>query len=82
MDVTVKVGQQAVFSCEYKGTTDLSIWSINNSYYVTNFPPRHVRQSFSIVIDDIIEVDNGTIYQCIVFDKISRVGKLTVQSKL
>ena len=76
-DIVVEVGKQAIFPCKYNGSNDLAIWEINHLYYTTSFPPRHSRQGFDIVVDDVQEADNGGTYRCIVYDKISTIGTLT-----
>ena len=73
------IGEDTSFECFYVGTTDLSVWAINRSFYITHFPPRHSREGYNLTVHDVQGVDNGTTYQCIVFDRSSAVGTLTVK---
>ena len=78
----MNVGQEASIPCQYRGSTDLSIWAINLSLFVTHFPLRYSRDGYNLTIHDVQDIDNGTSYQCIVFDKRSRVAILTVRGNI
>ena len=81
-DAHVTEGELAQFSCSYTGTRDIPLWRINTSWFshLENYPDRHEYNIATqvLTVSNVHLRDNGTTYQCLVFNLRSRVATLTV----
>ena len=76
-------GQTAIFNCSYYGTQDVAIWHINGIYYTVGarLPPRYSLTQYYFIVENISYMDNGSTFQCLIFDQKSNTGTLLVKGK-
>ena len=86
-DVHVPCGSNAFFPCTYTGTNGIPLWRINGALRPINILPfRHKFNGTGMVISDVDDAMNGTLYQCcfIIANKEinSTTGALIVKSAM
>ena len=78
-NLTVDVGETAVFHCDYEGTVELPFWYIGGSAYsVSGLPNRHSYRNRVLSVRDVQMMDTTTTYQCSFIKPESTKATLTV----
>jgi hypothetical protein len=79
--MTILEGESVRFECDFEGSDSTPSWSINNSiHYHTNLPQIYSfnGQDFSLSIENVSLDLSGTYFECIVGQRKSAKGVLTV----